>query len=563
MKVEFEKLAEDCRRALLGRPTPQRVAEGLDLAVRLLDQHPDLGILFLWSLSRGATNTSELAASYCLAQRSTQGGWTPAYDLVLADFARHKYTSTEVRLNIASTIGARASTGESIRAASPWVWQVLHDLLTAKPQLLIDAGIDALGALTAAGLLGDVLNRPAAGVLRAILEALPTSELDDYQRDDVQAAIARIDDSDFKFAVECVAPIEYLQTSVEYRKIAAEGPAGSSWTAAAEAGVELAQLLQRSSDAWDSATRSMTTVHDLRVFDRVSKTRLGVVGGILERFERLLIALTPEAQHVRFEAVVGAAGSVVVRFRDSDDAMMSDALDRFEALLLDLETGHSALHESFRFLGRTVAYQVRALVETAAAEKVSMQLETFSPASARFYRQLNLIQDTAASVLHSVNAATGGRQLRYAKLSSDEVPQADNIEMLESMVVGISAGHEPTALSMQVDPRQVNYYKHAARVLGLLDESNVLTDFGETLVELKGAQRAAFLMIRFEESTVGRAWAQWAGKPTLLDVSPNTAEAFLIDLARDSLSDNTKARRAKTLANWLTKLASFHYASLT
>jgi hypothetical protein len=116
----------------------------------------------------------------------------------------------------------------------------------------------------------------------------------------------------------------------------------------------------------------------------------------------------------------------------------------------------------------------------------------------------------------------------------------------------------PQALGVTTK-RQVSYYKHAAKVLGLLGDFDRLTPSGEQLPRLSGAQRLAVACVKFESSRCGAEWIRWADKATLLEVPLESAESFLAEAVVD-LSEATVKRRAATLMRWHGDLMPHHYA---
>ena len=128
------------------------------------------------------------------------------------------------------------------------------------------------------------------------------------------------------------------------------------------------------------------------------------------------------------------------------------------------------------------------------------------------------------------------------KLQSDEVPQANRIERVVEQLLALRDRR------LTPHPRDAQYYKQAARVLGLLSPDDALTANGYALTDATEAERGQLLIQAFAASTVGGRWVAFAGVARLADVSPDTAEAFL--LACSELSESTARRRASTLRYW-------------
>lgn len=142
-----------------------------------------------------------------------------------------------------------------------------------------------------------------------------------------------------------------------------------------------------------------------------------------------------------------------------------------------------------------------------------------------------------------------------ATLDSRDIPQADDLERVflvaETVTVGVDAPAD-------IPPRQNSYYRRAAKILGLLTETEEPTPAGRLLTRLTPEERLRAASLWFESSTCGDAWIRWSGGATLLDVAPHTAADFLRASA-PGLSRDTADRRAQTLASWHRALSPHHY----
>ncbi len=137
-------------------------------------------------------------------------------------------------------------------------------------------------------------------------------------------------------------------------------------------------------------------------------------------------------------------------------------------------------------------------------------------------------------------------------IASEHVPQADRIKTVFRAVEILSRGEEVTPEALEVVPRQVNYYKHAARVLDLLDKDYLLTPAGQRLVLCDPQEQMRIAANQFEKSRCGWLWIRWCNKTSISDVDPETAEEFLL-AASVGINDTTKKRRAQTLRAWASK----------
>lgn len=144
-------------------------------------------------------------------------------------------------------------------------------------------------------------------------------------------------------------------------------------------------------------------------------------------------------------------------------------------------------------------------------------------------------------------------------LDSSDIPQADVLERVFRVVDLVAQGDSLTSAALEVTRRQVGYYAHAARSLGLIDRLPSLTTAGRQLARSSPEQRLQATVVHFESSVCGEAWIRWSGAHTLLDVVPETAETFLREVV-SGLSEDTRGRRAQTLMSWHKTLTRWHYA---
>lgn len=149
------------------------------------------------------------------------------------------------------------------------------------------------------------------------------------------------------------------------------------------------------------------------------------------------------------------------------------------------------------------------------------------------------------------------RELRLAlidfnqrRVESTEVPQADDLSKLFRMLELMNDGEINLGYHLSLSPRQVNYYKHAARVLDLLNESASITSRGHYLINLSQADRYDVAMMLFESSSVGFAWLCYSEVLSALDLDPESAESYLKSQC-SNLAHATVGRRAQTLRYWV------------
>lgn len=152
--------------------------------------------------------------------------------------------------------------------------------------------------------------------------------------------------------------------------------------------------------------------------------------------------------------------------------------------------------------------------------------------------------------------ATDAASLRTVE--SRDVPQADSLDRVFLMVERASRHLPFTSEEFEITPRQVNYYRRAAQILGFLTESGEVTAAGRLIARLGGEERLRATVVHFESSRCGDAWIQWSRGKTLLDVRPESAHDFLAECV-PGLSQVTVGRRVKTLVAWYRALRDHHY----
>lgn len=137
-------------------------------------------------------------------------------------------------------------------------------------------------------------------------------------------------------------------------------------------------------------------------------------------------------------------------------------------------------------------------------------------------------------------------------LNSMDIPQADNLTKVLMLSDALRRGAVNLEYELSVSARQVNYYKHAARILGIIDDNNVLTNQGYYLAGLGHDDRVEYARVLFETSRVGSSWMMFLEVTSALDIDVDTAVPFLQQVCRaDTLSAETMHRRSRTLVSWV------------
>jgi hypothetical protein len=153
------------------------------------------------------------------------------------------------------------------------------------------------------------------------------------------------------------------------------------------------------------------------------------------------------------------------------------------------------------------------------------------------------------------------RQASATTLDSRDVPQANDLARVFRIAEMVEKHEEitPDALG-EISRRQVDYYRRAAKILGLLTESGDITAAGRLIARLDEPERLRAAVVYFESSVCGDAWIRWSQGKTLLDVNPDTAFEFL-QQSVPGLNQVTAERRAQTLMAWHGALIGAHYAA--
>lgn len=150
-----------------------------------------------------------------------------------------------------------------------------------------------------------------------------------------------------------------------------------------------------------------------------------------------------------------------------------------------------------------------------------------------------LIEDTISAL----------NEYNQQKISSDLVPQANEISRIVTYIEKKSKGIPYTAESENIEPRQISYYKAASDMLGFT-KRGALTPIGWRLSEQEDELEIyKILMERFETSRCGWAWLKYSDVRTALELEPDSAEHFLRKWST-GLSETTLLRRASTLRKW-------------
>lgn len=148
-------------------------------------------------------------------------------------------------------------------------------------------------------------------------------------------------------------------------------------------------------------------------------------------------------------------------------------------------------------------------------------------------------------------------RLSSLNVGGHQIPQADVLETVYDLVDVVWGGEPLTPINTGLTERHIYYYKHAAKVLGLLDQSGKVTTTGQQLVQSDTETKHKIASRRFEVSHIGWAWITWAEVENLSQVNPDSALDFLTEQCH-SLSRDTIERRSVTIKHWCQALQKYY-----
>lgn len=228
-------------------------------------------------------------------------------------------------------------------------------------------------------------------------------------------------------------------------------------------------------------------------------------------------------------------GSFTLRVASKRYEETSPAIEDFFDILANSEDIHLTL------LGRGIDIEV---VKDFLALMVDSAYDFKITPLADIGSQHFLSKSQAEMILNKLNES----ELTY--LSSLRVPQADDLYRVFAVIEAKANGFDVNEHTLGITPRQVAYYKHAARTLGYLNSMNQPTSAAMQFNMLTQEQKLQSAAMRFQSSDCGWTWISWSGGRTLLDIEDGSGLAFLLACV-PSLNENTAQRRSKTLNSWL------------
>ncbi|GLX79189.1 hypothetical protein tinsulaeT_25290 [Thalassotalea insulae] len=296
--------------------------------------------------------------------------------------------------------------------------------------------------------------------------------------------------------------------------------------------------------------KSLENISELYVRGSTNKTKptLGAVAKVSDAFSNLYKSILKKLDYTPSPLIPVDArtGSFIIRLKSPKIKECIPIISQVFKILNENDDPFPALNEIGADIGA-----IENLLEEVIDGKVRIQ---FSQEDL-FEAELNISEEKARSALSTLKDQSS------SLISSALVPQANDLYKVFKVVELKSKGDfiTPQSIDLTTD-RQVAYYLHAARMLGLLAKNNSIQSVGYQFEKLSKDQKMNIASIRFESSECGWAWLKWANKKTLEELDPDTATQFLIEQC-PSLSKDTAERRAKTLKKWQIELAKFRFQS--
>ena len=257
-------------------------------------------------------------------------------------------------------------------------------------------------------------------------------------------------------------------------------------------------------------------------------------------------------------ALPAMAGSYVQSFVISPDKAGKQVWDLLMNLIQATDVGTSVHSQSIWLTQEHVACYL-ALIESVLEDGLSFEVALVDGSEKKPFSSAVFVKRRLSSADKGVIVA---KLPVGERIDSADVPQADDIQKIITLIDLVGEDLDEDAIQLRLglsSQRQVNYYKAAARILGLLDEVNCPSMRGRSLDGVSEIGRLKAVAVFFEGTVVCSAWMKWAGKTRLdlLDVS--AVEGFLVECC-PTLSAETIRRRSKTLRSWVEALTKFHYA---
>ncbi|MCA9793021.1 MAG: hypothetical protein KC910_14535 [Candidatus Eremiobacteraeota bacterium] len=219
----------------------------------------------------------------------------------------------------------------------------------------------------------------------------------------------------------------------------------------------------------------------------------------------------------------------------------------FEAKLGEPEDFHlRQLYYPFRFWSQLTDKPVRPVFFTYCPEQAIYRLREYRFEPPQVYQSPMLVRAAAYRLV-----ARPGRLADLPSTAPGRIPQADDLEKVAVLPFLVAAGHdthEAMAAALDFSPRQSAYYRDAAEMLGLLEQSFQLSSRGRLFITLPVEARHELLCRSLLELEIMRQLVI----EMLLSPSQSLGRDEVVRLVQRSaqLSASTAKRRCQTLFRW-------------
>lgn len=244
---------------------------------------------------------------------------------------------------------------------------------------------------------------------------------------------------------------------------------------------------------------------------------------------------------VFFTPLAATLGSYKQQFKASNNKELLAKLNEMSALISS---------------NNDVGVQLRELdVDPALVEELMSALEDSE-------LKLDIMTNTGGvfSTLDSRGFEAASRSIteyNQRNISSDLIPQADEVCRIIKLVKSKSEGKLFNSETENIVPRQIMYYQTASKIMGFTKPNGILTPIGHRLAEAKTEkEQYTIILERFEITDCGWAWMKHCEVNNVCDIPKGTAANFLINRSK-GLKESTARRRARTLESWLLKFKEY------
>lgn len=379
----------------------------------------------------------------------------------------------------------------------------------------------------------DYIGRAMAEALLGCLLELPDAEITDVERSEIGRVTARL-------GSRAVAPFQKVRISQLDEVI--DCLVGHE---------ELTEFVLRTRLRFDA--RREAARGNMVLTTRIKSGRVGSLQRTIHEFFHLCQAAYSDS--TRKTWLAAPAASLSEHARTGKVGVVEDAFDKL-TVASNVASQVSGAEDALASIPGRQATLLADLVLTTTRENDQIELFLTDPFTAeeRTCRIEPLRVRVASSLAQVERARTAAS--RRLEVYSEDIPQANTVRQVLQAVTALAKNGivEVSDISNISTGRQVAYYLHGAKVLGLVDDDNVLTNLSARWGTLGQTERMRRATKGFEACRLAIAWAVWAGEPDVWQLSAGTALAFLSERAV-GITGSTIPRRASTIRKWFAELS--------